>query len=69
MSPTVPLSSLQAPGKARSPAPVPDKKTISRADIAAFYSRQRQGYYRGKEAEVARYEQEIFAAQAEGRVI
>lgn len=68
LKPTVPLEQLQAPGKPRTAPVPPAKKTISRQDIAAFYNRQRQGFYRGREAEAAQFEQEIFAAQVEGRV-
>lgn len=68
MKPSVPMENLQAPGKPRNAAPDAAKKTISRNEIAAFYDRQRRGAYRGKEADAARFEMEIFAAQAEGRI-
>jgi hypothetical protein len=68
MKPTVPLDQLQAPGKPRTEAPNQGKKSISRTDIATFYDKVRKGFYKGREADAARFEQEIFAAQAEGRI-
>lgn len=68
MKPTVPLDQLQAPGKPRAEAPNQGKKTISRTEIAAFYDKVRKGFYKGREADASRFEQEIFAAQSEGRV-
>jgi hypothetical protein len=70
--PAVPLSSLAAPGRARpasgdNGAPA-EKPVFTRAQIAAFYSDVRQQRYAGREAEKARLENEIFAAQREGRV-
>lgn len=66
----VDLASLAAPGRAKSPASqTPQSKPIySRAQIAAFYVDVTAGRYRGKEDEKARIENDIFAAQQEGRV-
>jgi len=44
----------------------PDKEIISRAQITAFYARKAQGHYSAKEA--ADLEDQIFAAQADGRI-
>lgn len=43
-------------------------KIWTRAEIAQFYREMREGVYRGKEAEAAALEKDIFAAQREGRV-
>lgn len=68
----VPLETLVAPGAAR-PASgntqVPAEKPIyTHSSIAAFYTRVRQGYYAGRDADKQREEAEIFAAQREGRI-
>jgi len=68
----VQLETLAAPGKARpasgnTDAPA-DKPVFTRAQIAAFYADVRAQRYAGRDAEKNRLEQEIFAAQREGRV-
>jgi hypothetical protein len=68
----VPLEALAAPGRAK-PAggdtAVPaDKPRFTRAQITRFYTAVRQGAFLGRETEKDRQEQEIFAAQREGRV-
>jgi hypothetical protein len=50
------------------PAPMPGKPIYNARDIAEFYAAVRRGQYKGNEAEQARVEQDIFAAQREGRV-
>lgn len=66
------LESLAAPGKARpaaaSTAPA-EKPLIRRADITAFYTAVAAGKWKGREAEVAQHEAELFQATNEGRVI
>lgn len=70
--PAIPLVNLAAPGAAK-PASgntqVPAEKPIySHAAISQFYTRVRQGYYAGREADKSREEADIFAAQREGRI-
>ena len=65
------LESLAAPGKARTsaqPNAPTEKQIITTADVNAFYDAVRKGYYNGREAEKNALEQELFAAQREGRV-
>jgi hypothetical protein len=74
VQPTKPnLGDLAAPGRARQTAGGPpspaEKQIITTADIAAFYADIRAGKYRGREAEQNANEQELFAAQREGRVV
>jgi hypothetical protein len=67
----VPLESLAAPGRARSTAPDAgpgDKPIIARSEIEKFFSDVRRGVYRGRDAEKAAREAEIFVATQEGRV-
>jgi len=67
----VPLESLAAPGRAKTPAathaPV-EKPIIQRAQIAKFYVDVAQGRYRGKDAEKDRLERAIFEAERDGRI-
>ena len=70
--PAVPLSTFAAPGPAR-PATgdtqVPDAKPVyTRTYIKGFYDQVRAGLWAGREADKARLESDIFAAQREGRV-
>lgn len=70
--PAVSLATLAAPGPAR-PAggdtQVPDSKPIyTRQYIKGFYDQVRAGLWAGREADKARLENDIFAAQREGRV-
>jgi hypothetical protein len=65
------LETLAAPGRARTsaqPNAPTEKQIITTADIDAFYDAVRRGMYRGREAEQAQLEQELFLAQREGRV-
>lgn len=66
------LDSLAAPGRARvsaQPNGAPaEKQIITTADVNAFYDAVRKGFYNGREAEKQALEQELFAAQREGRV-
>lgn len=72
--PAIPLDTLAAPGRARpatgntNPGSPADKPVFTRAQVAAFYTRVRQGHYMGREREKDAEEQQIFAAQREGRV-
>lgn len=72
-TPQISLASLAAPGTPRSPAPaqgpVADKPVYTRAEVSQFYAAKRRGVYAGREAEAQGYENEIFAAQREGRII
>ena len=63
------LEQQVAPEQNRSAPPAPaGKRTYTRGDIQKFYNDARRGVYRGREDEMARIEQDIFAAQQEGRV-
>lgn len=67
------LEELAAPGRARS-APQgqqlpPEKPIYSPADITKFMAEKMNGKWRGREAEAAAIEQDIFRAQHEGRII
>lgn len=65
------LESLAAPGRARTsaqPNAPAEKQIITTLDVNAFYDAVRKGYYNGREAEKNALEQELFAAQREGRV-
>lgn len=68
----VPLETFAAPGKATpgaAPPPSPGQKPIySSAQIAKFYADKNRGMYRGREADAAAIEADIFRAQIEGRV-
>lgn len=72
--PAIPLDTLAAPGRARpatgttAPGSPSDKPVFTRAQVAAFYTRVRQGAYAGRERDKDAEEQQIFAAQREGRV-
>lgn len=68
----VALETLTAPGRpkpAAGNAALPaDKPVFTRAQIASFYTQVRQGAYSGRDADKAKDEQAIFAAQRDGRV-
>jgi hypothetical protein len=70
----IPLDTLAAPGRARpasgsnNPGSPADKPVFTRAQVQAFYARVRTGHYNGRQAEKDAEEQQIFAAQREGRV-
>lgn len=69
--PKVPLETLAAPGRAKTAASASapaEKPIFTRAQIAAFYADVAAGRYRTYEAERAKIESQIFAAQADGRI-
>lgn len=69
--PKVPLESLAAPGRAKSAAgnaTPAEKPVFTRANIAAFYADVAAGRYRGRDADKAKLESQIFEAQREGRI-
>lgn len=69
--PKVPLQNLAAPGRAKSAASAStpaEKPIFTRAQIAAFYADVAANKYRGKDAEKAKLETQIFEAQREGRI-
>jgi hypothetical protein len=75
-SPTVPnnarseLDKQIAPGKSRAGAPsATSPKTYTKADIAKFYRDVSHGVFKGRDAERAETERDIFAAQREGRIV
>ena len=64
-----PLAKQLTPRAAASAAPVATAKaTVSERDIVAFYTDVAKGLYAGRDAEVARIENEFNLALAEGRV-
>ena len=72
-TPAVSLASLAAPGIGNGGPPTgapneADRRIYTAADIAAFYRARQTGQFRGKEAEAAAMERDIFKAQKEGRV-
>lgn len=63
------LEQQVAPDVNRSAPPPPaGKKVYSRGEIGQFYADVRRGLYQGKLDDMQRIEQDIFAAQQEGRV-
>lgn len=68
----VTLATLAAPGRAKpasgDTALPADKPVLTRAQVAGFYANVRAGRYIGHEAEKAKDEAIIFAAQADGRI-
>ena len=64
------LLDYAAPGRARSePQPLPPgKPTYTRHQMQRFYDDVRRGAYRGREADQAAIEADIFRAQHEGRI-
>ena len=60
------LADQVEPPTTRVSAPPPGKRMYTPADISAFYAAVREGRY--TEADVARIEADIFAAQSEGRI-
>jgi hypothetical protein len=70
--PAIPLASLAAPGRARpatgGDASTPsDKPIYTRDQVKALYRAHQKGAYLGREAEWARQEADLYAAQREGR--
>lgn len=66
------LEDFAAPGRAagsgQSGNGAPPPRIWSRSDITAFYRDRTDGRYRGREAEAERMEQDLFAANREGRI-
>lgn len=66
------LESQVAPGRANAATPAPQQrqgKQWTRGEIKQFFSDRMHGKYKGKEAEATKLEQDIFKAQAEGRIV
>jgi hypothetical protein len=70
--PTVDLSSLAAPGRAKQPGANPpaqeDKPIFTSAQVRQFYKEVSTGLWKGRDAERAAQEKAIFAAANEGRI-
>ena len=68
----LPLADLAVPGRGAAASPptpgAPQRRIWTGADILAFYRQQQRGVWAGREAEAARIEADIFAAQHEGRI-
>lgn len=66
------LEDFAAPGRAagsgQSGNGAPPPRIWSRPEITAFYRDRTDGRYRGREAEAERLEQDLFAANREGRI-
>lgn len=69
-APQVDLMALAAPGRAKpgQTQVTPEKPIINRAEISTFYRDKAMGRFAGRDDEVSRIEQEIFAASREGRI-
>jgi hypothetical protein len=68
----VPLETFAAPGRAaQAPASAPpgQKPTYTRSGISQFFTDKAAGKWRGREAEAANIEADIFRAGPEGRVM
>lgn len=69
----VPLETFAAPGRPGASGAVPQaepaKPTYTTASISAFYARKMRGDFHGREAEVEAVEQDIYAAQRDGRFL
>lgn len=68
----VPLETFAAPGRAAPPPaspPAGQKPTYTRAEISKFFTDKAAGRWRGREAQAADIEADIFRAGPEGRVI
>jgi len=64
------LERQQAPGRNLTAAPVENQGRIwDPREISAFYDQRRKGEWAGREAEYKALEQDIFKAQAEGRIV
>lgn len=69
--PKVPLADLAAPGRAKTAATdstPAEKPFITRDQISMFYADVAAGKYRGRDADKKATEEQIFAAQREGRI-
>lgn len=67
------LELLASPGRAKPasgqvPGDTAEKPILTRAQISGFYNLVRQGHYAGRDADKAKDEAMIFAAQRDGRV-
>jgi hypothetical protein len=65
------LEAQVAPGRPRTVAPslANQAKTYTQTDIKTFYNDIRAGKFKGRDAERAKIESDIFAAQRDGRII
>ncbi len=64
------LEKQVTPGRGRSSKPmVQEGQKYSPSDITKFFEDVRKGRYKGREDERGRIERDIFAAQAEGRIV
>lgn len=69
-APPLSLTSLAAPGGARSASPAPaEKRMYTTADITRFYTEVAAGKWRGRDQERAAMDMDIHQAQHEGRII
>jgi hypothetical protein len=69
--PKVPLTSLAAPGRAKTAASTTapaEKPIFTRAQIAMFYADVAAQKYKGRDAEKSKLEAQIFEAQRDGRI-
>lgn len=69
--PKVPLENLAAPGRAKTAASTSgpaEKPIFTRAQIASFYADVAAGKFRGRDADKAKLEAQIFDAGREGRI-
>lgn len=59
-----------SPGKPHTaaPAPAPNSKVYTRAEVAQFYKDVAMGKFKGQDAERSRIERDIFAARQENRI-
>jgi hypothetical protein len=68
----LPLADLAVPGRGATAAPptpgAPQRRIWTGADITTFYRQRQRGNWVGREAEAERIEQDIFAAEREGRI-
>jgi hypothetical protein len=69
----VPLETLAAPGRAKTaaahtPTAPAEKPILTRAQISSFYAAVAAGRYRGRDADKQAAEEQIFAAEREGRI-
>jgi hypothetical protein len=67
--PPVSLETLAAPGRGGASAPQgqPQKRIWTSQDVKKLYDDQRRGHFNGRESNFRALEQDLFAAQVEGR--
>ena len=72
IEPKVDMMSMAAPGTVSTGAQIQsahsDKRVYTQADIAAFYRSVQKGEFKGRDAEKAAIEQDIYTAGPEGRI-